>query len=46
LIEIARKFDIGFNEIADSNPDLDPFVPGTKVSVEIPTSWVLPDVKP
>jgi L,D-transpeptidase ErfK/SrfK len=46
LIEIARKFDIGFNEIADSNPDLDPFVPGTNVSVEIPTSWVLPDVKP
>jgi L,D-transpeptidase ErfK/SrfK len=46
LIEIARKFDIGFNEIADSNPDLDPFVPGTRVPVEIPTSWVLPDVNP
>ncbi|NCO68730.1 MAG: L,D-transpeptidase [Nitrospirae bacterium CG_4_10_14_0_8_um_filter_41_23] len=43
LIEIARKFGIGFNEIADSNPDLDPFVPGVGISVEIPTSWVLPD---
>ncbi len=45
LIEIARKFGIGFNEIADSNPDLDPFVPGAGISVEIPTSWVLPDAE-
>jgi L,D-transpeptidase ErfK/SrfK len=45
LIEIARKFGVGFNEIADSNPDLDPFVPGAGISVEIPTSWVLPDAE-
>lgn len=45
LIEIARKFGVGFNEIADSNPDLDPFVPGAGMSVEIPTSWVLPDAE-
>jgi len=44
LIEIARKFGIGFNEIADSNPDHDPFVPGTGMSVKIPTSWILPDI--
>ncbi len=44
LIEIARKFRIGFSEIADSNSDLDPFVPGTGKIVKIPTSWVLPDV--
>src|SRR4030042_2477086 len=45
LIEIARKFNLGFNEIADSNPDLDPFIPGDGKTVEIPKSWVLPDVK-
>lgn len=44
LIEIARKYDIGFNEISDSNPDLDPFVPGDGVTVIIPTSWILPNV--
>src|SRR3990170_7011960 len=44
LIEIARKYDLGYNEIADANPDLEPFVPGEGISVKIPTSWILPDV--
>lgn len=44
LIEIARRFDIGFNEITEANPDLDAFIPGAGKSVNIPTSWVLPDV--
>jgi len=44
LIEIARKFGLGYNEITDANPDLDPFIPGAGMSVKIPTSWVLPDV--
>jgi L,D-transpeptidase ErfK/SrfK len=46
LIEIARHFDLGFNGIADANPDIDAFVPGAGVSVTIPSSWVLPDVEP
>ncbi len=45
LIEIARRFDLGFNEIADANPDLDPFVPGTGAMVVIPRSWILPLVE-
>jgi L,D-transpeptidase ErfK/SrfK len=44
LIEIARKFDVGYHEIVDANPGLDPFVPGEGVSLQIPTSWILPDV--
>ena len=44
LIEVARKYDLGFNEIADANPELDPFVPGDGVTVIIPTSWILPEV--
>jgi len=44
-IEIARKFKLGYNEIADANPDVDPFVPGNGTSVTIPSSWILPDVK-
>ncbi|MDH4232586.1 MAG: L,D-transpeptidase family protein, partial [Nitrospirota bacterium] len=45
LIEIARKFGLGYNEITAANPDLDPFVPGQGASVTIPTSWILPDVE-
>ncbi len=44
LIEIARKFDLGYNEITDANPGLDPFVPGKGALVKIPTSWILPDI--
>lgn len=44
LIEIARKFDIGYNEITNANLALDPFVPGVGMSVKIPSSWVLPDM--
>lgn len=46
LIEIARKFGLGYNEIVEANPELDPFVPGEGVSVKIPTSWILPNVSP
>ena len=45
LIEIARRFKLGYNEIADANPDIDPFVPGDGTSVIISSSWILPDVK-
>lgn len=44
LIEIARKYDLGFNEIADVNPDVDPFLPGNGVTVIVPTRWTLPNV--
>jgi len=43
LVEIARKFDIGFNAIAAANPDLDPWVPPTGSKVTIPTAWILPE---
>ncbi|MEK6673121.1 MAG: L,D-transpeptidase family protein [Nitrospirota bacterium] len=45
LIEIARKFDLGYNEIVDANPLLDPFVPDTGAFLHIPALWILPDVK-
>jgi L,D-transpeptidase ErfK/SrfK len=45
LIEIARMFDLGFNEISDANPGTDPFIPPAGLRAEIPAEWVLPDVK-
>lgn len=44
LIEIARKFDLGYNAIIEANPGLDPFVPGDGVTVTIPSHWILPSV--
>lgn len=43
LIEIARRFDLGYNEITDANPGVDPFIPGDGVRITLPTSWILPD---
>lgn len=43
LIEIARHYDLGYNEIVDANPNLDPFVPGDGNKAIIPTFWILPD---
>ncbi|HJV36542.1 L,D-transpeptidase family protein [Geomonas sp.] len=42
LIEIARKFDVGFNEIMAANPGIDPFVPESGTLITIPTAWILP----
>jgi L,D-transpeptidase ErfK/SrfK len=45
LIEIARRFDLGYSEITEANPKLDPFVPGDGVTIELPQAWILPDLK-
>jgi L,D-transpeptidase ErfK/SrfK len=44
LLEIARKFDVGTNEIVYANPGVDPFVPENGSIVRIPTIWILPEV--
>lgn len=44
LVEIARKFDLGFNEIAAANPGVDPFIPKAGSLITIPTAWILPAV--
>jgi L,D-transpeptidase ErfK/SrfK len=44
LIEIARKYGIGYNEITDANPKLDAFVPGDGKTAVIPTLWILPEL--
>ncbi len=45
LIELARRFRLGYNEITEANPKLDPFVPGDNVTVTVPSAWVLPDLQ-
>lgn len=43
LIEIARRFKLGYNEIVEANPSIDPFIPKKDTVVLIPSSWILPD---
>lgn len=42
LLEIARRFDLGYNEIVDANPGVDPFLPKPGTIVTIPTAWIPP----
>jgi L,D-transpeptidase ErfK/SrfK len=44
LIELARSHDLGYNEIIEANPGIDPFVPVEGTLVTIPAAWLLPDV--
>jgi len=44
LIELARTYDVGFNEIVAANPEVDPFIPTEGTQVTIPGAWLLPDV--
>jgi lipoprotein-anchoring transpeptidase ErfK/SrfK len=42
LLDIARYYDLGMNEIADANPGVDLWQPKVGTRVVVPTSWVLP----
>lgn len=44
LIELARKYDVGYNEITAANKNVDPWVPGRGTKIILPTSWILPYV--
>lgn len=44
LVDIARLFDLGYEEISRANPGVDMWLPGTGRKVVLPTEFVLPDV--
>jgi len=43
LLDIARQFDLGQNEILLANPEVDRWLPGEKARVRIPNKRLLPD---
>lgn len=43
LSDIARRYDLGYNEIVDANPAVDPWLPGAGTPVVVPTQFVLPN---
>jgi len=46
LLDIARAYDLGFNEMEDLYPAMDPWLPPAGAVLTIPSRWVLPDAKP
>lgn len=43
LTDIARRFNVGYEEIIRANPGVDPWLPGAGTQVVLPTEFVLPD---
>jgi len=43
LLDVARKFDLGFVELVAANPGVDPWLPGEGTTLLLPTEHILPD---
>ena len=43
LAGVAQKYGIGYREVVDANPEVDPWLPGEGTVIELPTLYVLPD---
>lgn len=42
LLDIARNYELGWNEIEILYPDIDPWIPDAGTELEIPVCWILP----
>ncbi len=43
LPDIARRFDLGYEEIVRANPGVDPWLPGEGREIVVPTRFILPN---
>ncbi len=43
LTDIARRFNVGYEEIVRANPKVDPWLPGAGREIVVPTQFILPD---
>jgi L,D-transpeptidase ErfK/SrfK len=44
LLDIARNFDLGYQDVTLAAPHLDPWLPPQGEQITLPTAWVLPPV--
>jgi L,D-transpeptidase ErfK/SrfK len=42
LAAIAESYGIGYRELVDANPEVDPWLPGEGTVIKLPTAYVLP----
>lgn len=45
FLDVARYYDLGYNEILEANPGVDPWIPPPGQIVLLPTEWVVPDAE-
>jgi len=43
LTDIARRFNVGYEEIVRANPKVDPWLPGEGREIIVPSQFILPD---
>jgi L,D-transpeptidase ErfK/SrfK len=43
LLDVARANDLGFVQLMAANPGVDPWLPGTRKQITLPTRYILPD---
>jgi L,D-transpeptidase ErfK/SrfK len=41
--DLARRFNVGYQELVRANPGVDPWLPGEGTEIVLPTEFVLPD---
>lgn len=41
--DLAREYGLGYDELVDANPGIDPWLPGENTAVLLPTQYILPD---
>jgi L,D-transpeptidase ErfK/SrfK len=44
LSDLAREYGLGYDEIIAANPDVDPWLPGGRTPILLPTQYIIPDV--
>ena len=44
LLDVAREYGLGYEEIRRANPELDVWIPGAGAPVLLPTEYILPNV--
>ncbi len=42
--DLAREYGLGYDELVEANPGVDPWLPGVNTPILLPTQYILPDV--
>jgi len=42
FLDLARQYDLGYNELIAANPTVDPWLPPAGTNLVIPSEWILP----
>ena len=43
FVDIARAYNLGYDELVEANPGIDPWMPGEGTRILLPTQFILPD---